>query len=71
MYERYWYMPAQICFVTDVQAIQAAVCTAKVRFSNWLSKAVCGGEVDPLITYFADEELVSLKDKVGSFSPLL
>jgi len=64
-------MPAQICFVTDVQAIQAAVCTAKVRFSNWLSKAVCGGEVDPLITYFADEELVSLKDKVGSFSPLL
>jgi hypothetical protein len=48
-----------------VQAFQAAGCTAKVRFCNWFSKAVCGGEVDPLLTYFTDEELVSLNDKVN------
>jgi len=71
VYERYWYMHAHNCFVTVVKTSQAAGCTAKVRFCNWLSKAVCGGEIDPLITYFADEELVSLKDKVGRFSPLL
>jgi hypothetical protein len=65
VYERYWYMQAQNCFVTVVQALQAAGYSAKVRFCNWFSKAVCGGEVDPLITYLTDAELVSLKDKVN------
>jgi hypothetical protein len=27
-------------------------------------KAVCGGEVESVITYFKDEELVPLNDKV-------
>jgi hypothetical protein len=58
-------MQAQNCFVTVVQARQAAGFTAKVRFCNWFSKAVCGGEVDHLITYFTDEWLVSLNDKVN------
>jgi len=55
-------MQAQNCFVT---ALKAAGCIAKVRFCNWFSIAVCGGDVDPLITYSTDEELISLNDKVN------
>jgi hypothetical protein len=62
VYGRYWYMQAQNCFVT---ALKAAGCTTKVRFCNWFSKAVCGGDVDLLITYFTDEELISLNEKVN------
>jgi hypothetical protein len=58
-------MQAQNCFVTIVQALHAAGCTAKVRFCNWFSKAVCGGEVDHLVAYFKDEGLISLNDKVN------
>jgi hypothetical protein len=65
VYERYWDTQTQNCFVKVVQALQAAGCTAEVRFCNWLSEAVCGGEVVPLMTYFTDEELVSLNEKVN------
>jgi hypothetical protein len=41
-----------------VQRLEEAECVATVQFCNWFQETVCGGEVDPLLTYVKQKRLV-------------